>query len=102
MKKKIVIFGATGNIGAYLTDYLANSEISKKYEIIAAGRRFTNFFDRYKIKYIALDITKEKDFEKLPKDNVFAVVMLAGILPAYMPDYQPRKYLEVNTGGGTM
>ena len=36
--KKIVIFGSTGNIGAYFTDYCNNMIDKKQYEVIAVGR----------------------------------------------------------------
>ena len=56
MKKKIVIFGATGNIGVYLTDYLSEKLDSDEYEIIAVGRRKTSFFEKRGIKYFSMDI----------------------------------------------
>ena len=60
--KKIVIFGATGNIGAYLVDY-CNSHIDKsKYEVVAVGRRKTDFFEKRGIRYCQVDITKDEDF----------------------------------------
>lgn len=100
MKRKIIIFGATGNTGAYLTDYCVNKLNKKEYEIIAVGRKKTDFFTREMgIKYFQVDITKEKDFEKLPKDNIYAIVNLAAILPAYMEGYDSRKYLDVNIIG---
>ncbi len=96
--KKIVIFGATGNIGAYLTDH-CNSHIDKnEYEIIATGRRKTDFFDKSGITYIETDITKEADFERLPSD-IYAVINLTGILPAYLKEYDPFEYIEVNIKG---
>ncbi len=96
--KKILIFGATGNIGAYLTDY-CNSYIDKnEYELIAVGRRKTDFFNRNNIKYIQVDITKAEDFEKLPED-VHAIVNLTGILPAYLDKYDPFKYVDINIKG---
>lgn len=99
MKKKIIIFGATGNTGAYLIDYLYNC-LSSEYELIAVGNRETSFFNKYNIAYYKVDITRIDDFNKLPKSNIYAVVMLAGILPAYMQGYNPKKYFEVNTIGG--
>ena len=42
--KKIVIFGATGNIGAYFTDYCKHMLDSSKYELIAVGRKQTDFY----------------------------------------------------------
>ena len=44
--KKIIVFGATGNIGAYLVDYL-NSKLNRiEYKVIAVGRKKTNFFEK--------------------------------------------------------
>ncbi len=99
-KKKIIIFGATGNTGAYLVDYLYNSNLCEEYDIVAVGRRKSNFFDRYKIEYFSVDISKEEEFGKLPQKNVYAVVNLAGALPAYMKTYSPRAYLDINLIGG--
>ena len=44
MKKKIIIFGATGNTGSYLLEYALNFFNKEEYEIIASGRRETTFF----------------------------------------------------------
>lgn len=47
--KKIIIFGATGNVGSYLTIY-ANSFFDKnEFEVIASGRRKTDVFSEYGI-----------------------------------------------------
>ncbi len=97
--KKIIIFGATGNTGAYFADY-CNEHIDKtKYEIIASGIDDTDFFSSLGIKYVKLDITKQEEFEKLPKDDVHAIVNLAGVLPAYLSDYNPFVYINVNVTG---
>ena len=98
--KKIVIFGATGNIGAYLTDY-CNQHIDKnKYEIVAVGRKKTDFFEKHGIKYVQVDVCKQEDFDRLPTDNVYAVINLAGLLPAYLKEYDPFAYVETNINGG--
>ena len=97
--KKIVIFGATGNIGTYLVDY-CNSMIDKnQYEVIAVGRREIDFFQKNGIKYVRVDLTKPEDFEKLPTDDVYAVVNAAGLLPAYLKEYNPFLYVETNING---
>lgn len=82
--KKIVIFGATGNIGAYFVDYCKKRIDEKEYQIIAVGRKQTDFFQKKDIEYINVDICNTSDFQKLPTENVYAVVNLAGILPAYL------------------
>ena len=46
MKKKIIIFGATGNTGSYLLEYALNFFNKEEYEIIASGRRETTFFSK--------------------------------------------------------
>ena len=43
--KKIVIFGATGNIGMYLVDYLKD-HLNCDYEIIAVGRQKKHSLNR--------------------------------------------------------
>lgn len=92
-RKNILIFGATGLIGTYLTDYLR-----AKFNVFAVGNRsdFSNKYDD--VHYFKCSIDKKKDFERLPK-NIDVVVMLAGILPANMETYSPEKYFMVNTIG---
>lgn len=99
MKKKIIIFGATGHLGAYTLDYLYDNIDKRKFEIIATGRKNTDFFDRYNIKYIQVDILKKEDFDKLPKENVYAVLALCGAMPAATKGYNPYNYVNVNING---
>lgn len=96
--KKIVVFGASGDTGKYFIDYLIKNE-NEKYEIIASGSRDCKYFEKIGITYIKVDITKKEEFEKLPKDNVYAVVDLAGLMPARMEGYEPYKYIDVNIAG---
>lgn len=97
--KKIVVFGATGNIGPYIVDY-CNEHIDKsKFEVIAVGRKKTEFFTKNGIEYIRVDITKSEDFYKLPQMDVYAVINVAGILPAYFKEYNPYAYIETNITG---
>lgn len=96
--KKVIVFGATGNIGAYFVDY-CKEHLDKKYEVIAVGRKNTDFFEKIGIRYIQVDICKPEDFEKLPQDDVYAVVNAAGLLPAYLKEYDPFAYVETNING---
>lgn len=96
--KKIIIFGATGNIGAYLVDYCKNN-LPEDYEVIAVGRRKTDFFEKNGVKYIQVDLLKADDFAKLPTDDVYAVVNAAGLLPAYLEEYNPFAYVDTNING---
>ena len=96
--KKIVVFGASGDVGRYFIDYLlANGE---KYDIFAIGRReHLSIFDRNEnVTYLSVDIRNKTEFEKLP-DDIYAVVDFAGIMPARMQGYHPQQYIDVNITG---
>lgn len=97
--KNVIIFGATGGTGAYLTDWCTENLDSDKFKVIATGRRKTDFFSRRGIEYICVDILNENDFLMLPQENVHAVIFLAGILPASMSGYHPKEYLMCNIIG---
>lgn len=98
--KKILIFGATGNVGSYLTKYAHEFFDKNEYEVIAIGRRKeAAIFPEMGIPYISVDVTNPNDFEKLPKDNVYAVMLLAAQIPSYMKEYDGRLYLESITIG---
>ena len=56
--KKIIVFGATGNIGAYFTSYCKENLDAEQYEVIAVGRRKTDFFEKNGISYVNVDICK--------------------------------------------
>ena len=97
--KKIIVFGATGKIGAYFVDY-CNSNLNKKeFEIVAVGRKNTDFFKKNSIEYIQCDITNKSDFNLLPADNVYAIVNFTGILPAYIHEFNPNLYVNTNIVG---
>ena len=98
-RKKIIIFGATGNTGSYLTLYALNFFDKEKFEVIASGRRKTDFWSNQGVPYISVDITKKEDLDKLPKENVHAVMLLSAQLPAYMDVYDPFKYIDINITG---
>jgi UDP-glucose 4-epimerase len=100
MKKKIIIFGATGNTGSYLLKYALDYFNKDEYEVIASGRRKTDFFDSMGVKYFPVDISKEDDFNVLPTENVYAVLLLSAQIPSYMATYEPRKYVDSIISGG--
>lgn len=95
--KTIVVFGATGTVGAYTCLYLAEHD----YKVIAVGHRASDngFFADYGIAYYSVDITKKGEFSKLPVNDVFAVINLAGMLPARMKGYHPQQYIDINVTG---
>lgn len=97
--KRIIIFGATGNTGAYFTDYCKEFLDAREYEIVAVGRKKTTFFADRGITYYQVDIRREEDFAQLPQDAVFAVVNMAGLLPAYLREYDPFAYVDTNITG---
>ena len=97
--KKIIIFGATGNVGSYVLKYAREYFNSNEYEVIASGRRKTDFFSKNGIPYYSVNITKKEDFEQLPKSDVYAVIYLAAEIPSYMNGYFPEKYIDSSVMG---
>lgn len=97
--KNIVIFGSTGNVGSYVTLYARDFFKKNDFNIIAVGRRQTDFFKKYDIDYYSVDITKSDEFDKLPTENIHAVIFLAATIPSYMANYDPMKYMQTNTIG---
>ena len=96
--KRIVVFGASGDTGRYFVHYFLEHQLEGNFEIIAAGTRETDFFEKLAVPYYRVDITRKEDFSKLPKD-IYAVVDLAGMMPARMKGYEPHKYVDVNITG---
>ncbi|MCR4661266.1 MAG: NAD(P)-dependent oxidoreductase [Clostridia bacterium] len=96
--KNIVVFGATGDTGRYLIDYFIETGYPKDFNIIACGTRESNYFENKNIEYIKIDIRKKEDFANLPS-SVYAVIDLAGIMPARMKGYDPQKYIDINITG---
>ena len=94
--KRIIVFGATGGIGAYTALHLHESQ---DYEVIAVGHRKNDngFYEQYGIKYLSVDIADYKTFKVLPKSDVDTVVNMAGVLPAR--SYDPRMYIQSFTMG---
>ncbi len=97
--KKIIVFGASGNVGSYMVKYMKEYFNGDEYEVIASGRRETKVFEQFGISYVSVDITNANDFEKLPKEDVFAVVHLAAVIPSYMKEYDSEQYLKANIMG---
>lgn len=96
--KKILVFGATGYIGVYLIDYLMN-HLPEEYEVVAVGRKNLSFFSDKGIKTAVVDVCCESDFDNLPTEDVYAIVNLTGLLPAYLKTYDPFAYVETNIKG---
>lgn len=95
---KILVFGASGNTGTYFVRYFLEHYKQSEYEIVAVGTRNTDKFADMGVEYFQVDITKKEEFQKLPKD-VYAVIDLAGAMPARMEGYDPQYYIDVNITG---
>ena len=95
--KKIIVFGATGTLGANISVHFKGCG----YDVIAVGHRKDDngFFADYQIPYYSVDISKNEDFDKLPTDNIYAVLNFAGALPASMKGYQANLYIQTITQG---
>lgn len=96
--KKIVVVGATSNVGSYFS-FWARDYFAGRYEIVATGRKDTDFFVKNGMSYVRLDITCRNDFDRLPQNDVHAVVVMAAAAPSYMVTYDPKSYLDVNVLG---
>ncbi len=96
---KIIIFGATGNVGSYVTKYAAEFFEKNKYQVIASGRKNTDVFTPFGAEFIQVDILDKEDFKKLPREDVHAVIFLAATIPSYMSTYNGERYLQTNILG---
>lgn len=93
----IIIIGASGFIGTYLTDEL----VRNGYEVLAVGRNVhaKAYYTQHNIPFVTLDITRKTDFAKLPTSNVEAVILLSALLPANDQEDSIEKYIDVNVLG---
>ncbi len=90
--KTILIFGATGTLGAYIS--LHFNKLG--YKVIAVGHRRSDngFFADHGIPYYSADISSKEDFAKLPTEGIDIVAHFAGALPASMKGYDATLYIE--------
>lgn len=98
----VVIVGATGFIGMYTTEAFINAGK----EVVATGRNdiLGAELEKRGASFVRLDVTCEKDFEKLPTRDVEGVIILAGFLPAnstadLKDDENASEYFKVNVIG---
>ena len=93
--KTVIVFGATGCIGAYTALHL----IESGYDVIAVGNRKSDndFFSQYGIKYYSVDIANFESFSVLPKKDIDTLINFAGVLPAR--NYDPRLFINSFTMG---
>lgn len=90
--RTVVLFGATGTVGAYAAIALQQAG----YNVVAVGRRKSDngFFGDRGMKYVSMDITDKESYKTLPQGSVFAVIHLAGAIPARMQGYCPQTYID--------
>ena len=90
--KRVVVFGATGSLGANISLHLKRLG----YDVIPVGHRSNDngFFAEHDMKYNSVNIEKEEDFEQLPQNDVFAVLHFAGMLPAAMKGFSATPYVQ--------
>ncbi len=98
----IVIFGATGFIGLYT----AEAFIEKGYHVLGLGRNQKTgaLLRSLGAEYREFDITDTDAYKTLPSENVEAVIVLAGLLPANAKvnldiDENAADYFKVNVIG---
>lgn len=97
--KKIIIFGATGKVGNYVLDYALKFFKDTEYQVIASGRRQTDFFDSMGVPYYSVNMARKEDFEKLPQEDVYAVIDLAAQLPTKSDGQNHRAQFDANMLG---
>ncbi len=92
MMKRIIVFGATGNLGSRLSVFLKENG----YDVIGVGHRRNDngFFADHDIPYYSIDIANEADFKYLPSEDIYAVLHFAGMLPAAMEGFSPAPYVS--------
>jgi UDP-glucose 4-epimerase len=94
---KVIILGASGFIGAYLTMHLAEMG----HEVIPAGRsqRAGTFYRSIGLDLIPVDVGRASTFDLLPSDGIDAVVNLAALIPAAHRSRTAGPFATVNTVG---
>lgn len=96
----IIVFGAEGFVGTYLVEELVN----EGFDVLATGldKLGERYYTRRKIPFVRIDITKERQFGKLPaKARNGSVVNLASLQPVNVSvgQYSPADYIRVNVLG---
>lgn len=94
--KRVIVFGATGNLGAYISMHLKE----QGYDVIAVGGRKDDhgFFAKHGMRYFSVDIRKPASFDILPIDGIDAVCHFASSLPSRYA-FDPIELIESITIG---
>lgn len=96
MKQKVLVLGATGNLGANIAVKLK----ADGYDVVACGHRKSDngFFASKGINYHSVDICDIETLKALPYDHFDAVAHFAGELPSRYK-YSPTALIESITVG---
>ena len=62
--KTVIIFGATGNVGSYVTKYASEFFKDSEYQVIASGRRNTDVFNQFGVEFVQVDMMNKEDFDR--------------------------------------
>lgn len=91
----IIIAGGTGYIGKYLSVYLKN----KGRDVLALGRnkQAAELLLANGVPFMEFDLLNDADYEKLPTENIEAIVNLAVCLPEH--EAPVEQFFDVNTRG---
>lgn len=90
-KRKVLVLGATGNLGAYSAVALKDAG----YDVIATGKRKSDngFYEGLGIPYYPLDITEKDNFECLKGKGIDIVANFAGELPS-RDEFRPQQLIK--------
>lgn len=98
----IIVIGASGFIGVHTVTEL----LKQGCEVLATGRnsKFKSYYDSIGVEYLNFDLSIDSDIQKLPKEGVEAVILLAGLLPANAivnldEDENASDYFRINVLG---
>ena len=83
----VVIIGATGFIGMYTVERF----LKEGTKVFATGRNphTAAKLKEWGVPCIPLDISREEDFDKLPTEDVEAVILLGGLYPRQCHRHHP-------------
>ena len=94
---KVIVLGACGNVGQYLIEYLKDKR--SKEHLIAADIYQSEPLKKLDVPFCLLDINSKNDLDKLPHDDIDAIIDLIGPMPARMEGYNPEVYVQTNILG---
>ncbi|MBW0032588.1 NAD(P)-dependent oxidoreductase [Segatella copri] len=91
----VLIIGATGYVGRYLSIYLKE----QGYDVLALGRskKVQEFFKENGVPFQHFDLSDDESFNQLPTENIEAVIDLSACLAEH--ETPVEKFFEVNTIG---